>query len=842
MKHLAFYICIFIFVMYSRVIAQPVAVCNNFVNVSLDNNGEANLLPEYIDDSSYGYTSLALDKDYFDCNDIGSQTVTLFAINGSDTASCTSTVMIEDKLPPIAVCDADVTIQLNPDGTYTLDLGEVDDGSYDNCALSLNLSQTEFDCGDEGNNFVYLTAEDPSGNTSTCFTEVTVEKPVAFSCPPDIAVTLGPGGCELEFDPGTVICEADSVVYDPAIGTILPIGTHPIQITAYMDTGILNCAFDLIVEGYPNPTVLACNNLVYVSVPEGGSTEITADMLLEGGPYGCYDSYEVEIEELDGTIVPNNIITDIYEGDTLNYTVTDTATNNSCWGKILVFVMPNCDTFFICDTEPHTAPVGTCDSNSTGHSLDDNVEWPADVTASACDYSPDSLINIVGIENAMPEIDDCNNSVAYVYEDIVIPLGGDTLKVIRKWTVLDWITGNVWEYIQILHIDQSGNCPIAASAHTWYDDPIEDVEMIAGWFTDSTGNVDITGTPVPLTLAPVKADTTLDRIDILDLIVMRLIVLGLINPDPYQYIAGDMNGDGGITTFDFVLLSQILKGIGSVPEWEFFDANASVPGPPTITVNSAPASEAFIGVKYGDVFPLSLEDIFSNSGLPPVNMKSTDQLLNSGETYTMQLKAHEVDLIVHTEMQIEFLPDMVEILSVSSPALTDFNADSYTILPSGKIALNWNVDLTTNGQAFSEEDVIFNIEIKAKEDAVLHNVVAIPQNEHNIVVADATLSDIYTVGIEWENQIIIGTEDVNGETSAVNVFPNPMQAYTRIEVEDRQDELFTFKLYNTLGVQVTEQVFAGSFDFYSNHLSSGAYHFTVSGKNGFFVSGKLVKM
>ena len=62
---------------------------------------------------------------------------------------------------------------------------------------------------------------------------------------------------------------------------------------------------------------------------------ITTDMILEGGPYGCYDDYLVEVEGygsgFGGVTIDNGAI-----GSTLQVTVTDPETGNSCWGTISV--------------------------------------------------------------------------------------------------------------------------------------------------------------------------------------------------------------------------------------------------------------------------------------------------------------------------------------------------------------------------------------------------------------------------------------------------------------------------------------------------------------------------
>nr|MDQ3016115.1 HYR domain-containing protein [Bacteroidota bacterium] len=97
-----------------------------------------------------------------------------------------------------------------------------------------------------------------------------------------------------------------------------------------------DCCFDITVAEFPNPTTtLACNDNIQVSVNEECEAFVTTDMILEGGPYGCYDDYIVAVQGFGsgngGVLINSNAI-----GQTLTVTITDPATGNSCWGTISV--------------------------------------------------------------------------------------------------------------------------------------------------------------------------------------------------------------------------------------------------------------------------------------------------------------------------------------------------------------------------------------------------------------------------------------------------------------------------------------------------------------------------
>ena len=125
----------------------------------------------------------------------------------------------------------------------------------------------------------------------------------------------------------------------PASGEPFPIGTTTVTYTATdVDGNTAECSFDVTVNNYPNPTgTLACNDNVQISVDEECIALINADMILEGGPYSCYDDYEVRIYDYMPTApfnVPGNISNPVPLG---NYVVgIFDETGNNCWSTITV--------------------------------------------------------------------------------------------------------------------------------------------------------------------------------------------------------------------------------------------------------------------------------------------------------------------------------------------------------------------------------------------------------------------------------------------------------------------------------------------------------------------------
>ncbi|MDG1297501.1 MAG: proprotein convertase P-domain-containing protein, partial [Saprospiraceae bacterium] len=131
-------------------------------------------------------------------------------------------------------------------------------------------------------------------------------------------------------NPPVAIVRLDAVPYTS--GDEWPIGSYDISYEATDAVGNTSqCDFNIAVNEYANATAtLACNDAVEIALPESGSTEIGADMILEGGPYGCYDDYEVEVDGNGNTVGCDDV------GSTLSVLVTDPDTGNSCFGNISI--------------------------------------------------------------------------------------------------------------------------------------------------------------------------------------------------------------------------------------------------------------------------------------------------------------------------------------------------------------------------------------------------------------------------------------------------------------------------------------------------------------------------
>ncbi|WP_432412099.1 HYR domain-containing protein [Rasiella sp. SM2506] len=157
----------------------PTVTCAAPFTLQLDATGNASITANDIDNGSTDNCEIAstsIDITDFTCADVGVNIVTLTVtdVNGN-VATCTTEVTIEDNIPPLALCAAPFTIQLDTNGMANITVNDIDKGSTDACGIaSTSIDTTDFTCADVGVNIVTLTITDVNGTTSTCTTDVTV--------------------------------------------------------------------------------------------------------------------------------------------------------------------------------------------------------------------------------------------------------------------------------------------------------------------------------------------------------------------------------------------------------------------------------------------------------------------------------------------------------------------------------------------------------------------------------------------------------------------------------------------------------------------------------------------
>lgn len=283
-----------------------------------------------------------------------------------------------------------------------------------------------------GETEVIYTLTDAAGNVSSCGFVVTVldTQIPEITCPDDLVIQLGPGECETTDYPVIPVfafdnCPDFTITSFPP-GTPVPIGDTTITLIITDASGNADsCTYNLTVLEFMTAQELACVGELNLSL--GGSCEatITADMVLSGNLYRCYDNYIVSVyEELPGPgVVPipsSPTVTEEYVGQTLVAEVCDPDTGECCWGYVNV--------------EYKLIPEFIC---------------PPDTMVQCVDSTVPELLGF-------PEVTSCVPGGAVItFDDEVMDNGAcgePRFEIARTWTVADGV-GNAAQCVQTIIVE-----------------------------------------------------------------------------------------------------------------------------------------------------------------------------------------------------------------------------------------------------------------------------------------------------------------------------------------------------------------------------------------------------
>lgn len=253
---------------------------------------------------------------------------------------------------------------------------------------------------------------------------------------------------------------------------------------------------------------MACNDGLQVSLDDSCQAEITSEMMLESPAYGP-DAYSVELFDLDGNSLGTNTVTAAHLDMIIQVSVTLDGCDNSCWGLITVedklAPIVNCeDVTIACDVDVNLVAQPQMYDACGGPldvSFNDSVEdLPCSddfgriitrtYTVSDARGNSASCTQLISIERAdladvefplnfdgvdqpmitcgtvFPTNDDgtpspsftgfpsnisCPN-IQFYYTDVIFEVCGAGQKVLRKWVVIDWCTGQERSDNQIIKV------------------------------------------------------------------------------------------------------------------------------------------------------------------------------------------------------------------------------------------------------------------------------------------------------------------------------------------------------------------------------------------------------
>lgn len=856
--------------------------CTPLLYASLSNDGTYTLFPEDIltEGDPTGYTT-QLTQSFFTCEDLGPNAVTLSIYEDEELIfECTSNVVVEDKVNPVANCNASANVSLDANGLHVITFAEVDNGSYDACGpFTFLITPLALNCQSDNPTMVTLQLIDDSGNSASC------EVPVHW-------------------------------------------------------------------EPYPDPTPnLACNALITVVLGPGQSQEITMDMVLEGGPYGCPSQYEVEVRE-NNIPRPEPVVTLADTNAILSVIITDLNTGVQCWGEIDVVALTGCDPVFtICDTECHAAPTGDCDS---GHTLDDHVEWPCDINIagdcslndlsftpeylaanelapaediqpwiidSACYLTSTAYTDQIFIETGFidiqrtwavihwstgeiweydqhiyvdmepfaicdtqpwnaplgdcasghsntdgvewpaditvesifiypedlalnPEVDPMDvepsiytecTEVGATYADLVFVVNDSTLSVERTWTIFDFLTELSWTYVQTITVHADANASMVCVTRE-AGDPIVGVELIPGIMNDATG-CHLFENPEGVIVTPVKDSPLQEGVNLLDKILMMEHLLGIRVLSPYQLYAADLSQDGFLSVLDVALMDQLINGTLNPAfdhNWKFYDRSTQLP---SADISNPIQPYKFIGVKMGDID----NSYIPNAPLPlqEIDLTVTDEILNRKESYSIPFYLGQNERVSGFSLRIATENIPVEFQSVVAPALPGFSMETNVNITADEITINWIApqEYLEYGVALPMTTPLFTLQLKPLENGILSQSLVLSESNDNLL-KPTNEEGALAFAFEWEN-VIISSVLNPGSTQPLSFYPNPVKDEIRFNGFEPGAE-GTVTIFDASGRVYQAETLAPAMQI--ENITEGMYYLKLELKNGERYVAPMIKI
>ncbi len=274
----------------------PIAACKDIV-VNLNANGNISISADQVNNGSSDPDgdplTLSVSPAYFDCSNVGANTVTLTATDSKGASNnCQATVTVQDKVAPI-VKTKNITVQLDASGKASISAPAVDGGSTDNCCIaSKSVSKSSFTCADVGQQAVTLTVTDCNGNSSSATASVTVQDKVAPTVKPkNITVQLDASGKAFisapDVDGGSTdnCCIASKSVSKSSF-TCADVGQQAVTLTVTDCNGNSSSATaNVTVQDKVAPVVKTKN--ITVQLDASGKTSIIASDVDNGSADNC---------------------------------------------------------------------------------------------------------------------------------------------------------------------------------------------------------------------------------------------------------------------------------------------------------------------------------------------------------------------------------------------------------------------------------------------------------------------------------------------------------------------------------------------------------------------------
>ncbi|MEO7927096.1 MAG: T9SS type A sorting domain-containing protein [Saprospiraceae bacterium] len=341
--------------------------------------------------------------------------------------------MVDAVRPVLTVHDISISfaqgelVNITPEQVVT----SVTDNCDDN--VTLEISQASFGCEDfltSADHDLLVTATDDQGNVA--YGNVTVRLTgglFMMDCPEDIVVYLQAGECSMGVTYAMTpqgLCNQQPTVEQVdgtglTSGDLFPIGTTRQTFVITDQLGYsMDCSFQIqVVEALGG--ALVCADALEISVAFDCEAVITADMILEGNHYGCFDNYIITFTDPDVVFVNGVLEAGPWINQHIEACITDPSNGNVCCSQLLI--------------EDKLPPTITCS--------DITINCSDDISPQAIPHFPVPPGTIVtpigGNDYIVNGIDNCGlTTLSYTDQVDVHMCDGDFSRIItRTWVATD---------------------------------------------------------------------------------------------------------------------------------------------------------------------------------------------------------------------------------------------------------------------------------------------------------------------------------------------------------------------------------------------------------------------